>query len=274
MEETKKLFSMTLREGLITDESDLASLRLNILAAIIRVERIRREVYADRSLLANVKNWWGGLSQGIRFLEDELNNLRAKLAERNSKEREARASQGLTAGLLFFSNNTGFADEHDSAALDGSLWKGDASVASPAQDALRQPKPTDSQPAQARRHTHHMISDADLQSLLFLALAPPLLTEEGKHRRATQRAALRHLSKLYGLDPSSACGGDARFLKRTSKHRTGFKSLGRLLRRAYGVSPPGIGGDAREPLVDPESLLPPYAEGDDDDDAGWDSDTE
>lgn len=119
-----------------------------------------------------------------------------------------------------------------------------------------------------------MISDADLQSLLFLALAPPLLTEEGKHRRATQRAALRHLSKLYGIDPSSTRGGDARFLKRTPKHRTAFKSLGRLLRRAYGVSTPGVGRDARETLVDPESLLPPYAEGDDDDDAGWDSDNE
>lgn len=121
-----------------------------------------------------------------------------------------------------------------------------------------------------------MISDADLQSLLFLALAPPLLTEEGKHRRATQRAALRHLSKLYGIDHSSTWGGDARFLKRTPKRRTAFRSLGRLLRRAYGVSSPGVGGDAREALVDPESLLPPYAEGDDDNDgdAGWDSDKE
>lgn len=119
-----------------------------------------------------------------------------------------------------------------------------------------------------------MISDADLQSLLFLALAPPLLTEEGKHRRATQRAALRHLSKLYGIDPSSTWGGDARFPKRTPKRRTAFRSLGRLLRRAYGVSTPGVGGDARDARVDPESLLPPYVEGDDDDDAGWDSDNE
>lgn len=118
-----------------------------------------------------------------------------------------------------------------------------------------------------------MISDADLQSLLFLALAPPLLTEEGKHRRATQRAALRHLSKLYGIDHST-WGGDARCVKRIPRHRTAFRSLGRLLRRAYGVSTPGTGGDARVSLVDPESLLPPYAEGDDDDDAGWDSDNE
>lgn len=51
-----------------------------VFRAIIRVERIRREVYADQSLLANIKNWWGGLSRSIRFLEDELNNLRARLA--------------------------------------------------------------------------------------------------------------------------------------------------------------------------------------------------
>lgn len=104
------------------------------------------------------------------------------------------------------------------------------------------------------------MSDAELQSLLSLAICHPFLWAEGdKHERARQSRILLDLgTQLYG----TALSPPTSITPRTKRHakRTRFKTLSRLLRRVYGVRLPYNGSDANVATLDPESLLPLRAE--------------
>ncbi|CDO77755.1 hypothetical protein BN946_scf184993.g18 [Trametes cinnabarina] len=93
--ETQELLAIAVREGLITDPSDLYQYNVNLLDAAIRVDELRAEVYAIRTWREDVAQWYSGLSGKISMICKDLNSTRMKLAKRNSKERKMLASQGL-----------------------------------------------------------------------------------------------------------------------------------------------------------------------------------
>ncbi|KAH9888335.1 hypothetical protein C8Q73DRAFT_668257 [Cubamyces lactineus] len=231
--ETERLFAAAIRDGLFTNENDL--------------------FYAAETWSEDVRNWWNGLSGRIAARCLELNNIRKRLAARNSRERRRLASLGVVTELPLMSDHKGEVNVHrfGTTSTGGALTipiPVSSSHISPSRvqhattllplynvgnhmlpraTSSGQAAPIESSiPGQDDvedvtsdpndQAAYHMISEADLQDLLTFALSP--LTDSTRQRATRSR----------------------------------LRAVSRLLRRIYGMRPRG----AALP-IDPESLLPP-----------------
>ncbi|OSD00977.1 hypothetical protein PYCCODRAFT_560466 [Trametes coccinea BRFM310] len=91
--ETQDLFATALRDGLITNPDEMNHFKANLLDATISVDRLRAEVYLIETWRQDLSKWWRGLSGRIWILRENLNSVRAELAQRSSNERLKLAAQ-------------------------------------------------------------------------------------------------------------------------------------------------------------------------------------
>ncbi|KAI0365103.1 hypothetical protein BV20DRAFT_1125212 [Pilatotrama ljubarskyi] len=312
MKETQDLFSAALREGLITDESDLHQFNVNIWAAMIRVDEVRELVYATNSWQEDVAHWWRGWSGKMAIIANDLNSIRVKLAKRHSKERKRLAAACSPSGLPLPENSKTETSPslkptshgaspclvlpQEKLFLDGSGRAQDSSRAShpmvrdvvdtPGAGRSRACEPAtvdygdtcDPRAISPRCATHapsievashHLISDADLKSLLGLALSHSLThMERGarKKRAMRQDLLLRFGRQLYGGGHVPAWPGTgAMHPKPAHPQSSRLKSLSRLLRRTWdGYPGDGMGWNARTVLEGSVLLVAPEGGGDSD----------
>ncbi|KAI0629611.1 hypothetical protein C8Q77DRAFT_1076076 [Trametes polyzona] len=280
--EATNLFNTALQLGLFADEEELKTMRLTMSMADTHVDALRKKVPPAVSFTQNVCNWWDGVTGRIIKLNDDLNEIYVKLAERNSEERKSRLPQSLApdfdlrsanirdvvATLALSSTSSlrlepkrqsslssmaseryiacytyhvgldqGRRNDLDSTSADHP----DEPVAPPAQlqHAMAYPSPT-----------HHTVSDSDFQRVLALALSHPLLHTEmaGEDQRVLKEAVQQAGPRLFGHGYPAATSEDATASTRPASHDTLPEMLARLVRRVYGVHPPG------DATADPESL--------------------
>ncbi|KAI0363596.1 hypothetical protein BV20DRAFT_1057925 [Pilatotrama ljubarskyi] len=246
--------------------------------ATIQVDEVRMKVYAAKTLLENIANWWHGLSGRINALQEELSGIRVKLIEKHSRERKKRASQANFSS--FSSDSKGLGQtilartglgpsaqyslhldhyapvthlkqdvpqpDSNPPAEPATMQRMSVCTVSslggplvPVEDLAGRPAcPLGVNPAATTRPTHHLIADPDLQGLLSLALAHPILpTGGGKRQRAARHdLLLRFGRQLWGGDHLSVAGHDAPTYHKRHPKRARIKAFSRLMRGAYASS--------------------------------------
>ncbi|KAI0363593.1 hypothetical protein BV20DRAFT_1126194 [Pilatotrama ljubarskyi] len=306
LRETQDLFSAALREGLITDESELHQFNVNLWAATIRVDEVRELVYATNSWQGDVVHWWRGWSGKMALITSNLNAIRVKLAKRHSKERKRLAAECSPSDLPLLANGKsetspslkptshgpspclvlpreelflgGSGQAHDFSRAShpairdvvNNLGSGRPRVYEPATVDHGDTRDPRAIPPRYATHTpttevasHYLVSDADLKSLLGLALAHPVTQmERGKRKKRAMRQdlLLRFGRQLYGGHVPAWSGTGAMHPKPAHPQSSRLKSLSCLLRRTWGGYPgDGMRWNARTVLEG--SVLPVAPEG-------------
>ncbi|KAI0669513.1 hypothetical protein C8Q78DRAFT_1040330 [Trametes maxima] len=244
MREAQQVFLDSINQGLLTKESDLYHFHLNILSTQIRVDEVRDKVHAAKTWKGDVKNWKKGLSGTIVVLCDELDDICAKLARVQSRERKRLAAEGYSAKLAAahgalpnhlirytqfthpvlpsfplssppqytISRQDGMAPNTSllpsEVPIDGPLAPDVPSTAPLPATNLSQPSYLAEPPCSCRcGGSMNHISDADLQSLLSLALAPPRTpAKRGKRERTLRREVLLRFGRQLSVSDSASGG--------------------------------------------------------------------
>ncbi|KAI0774960.1 hypothetical protein BD413DRAFT_538053 [Trametes elegans] len=244
LKETQGLIDTAYREGLTENEAELLELQVNIWKSATEVEEFCAAVYAEDTLLYDLNNWWKGLSRKISTAYEVLNSHRVKLAKRNSDLRRKMESEALLARMAMHDREKsmlfdpprldattepaippGIADDHgvsdteypspslspatqpstlDTARADGEDSASAVASSGHAFDSALPQVQTASKVDAVDRPTHRLLSDADLQSLLSIALDNPRLRQESEERRKQTRRRQRIILLGFG---EQLCGG-------------------------------------------------------------------
>ncbi|KAJ8482817.1 hypothetical protein ONZ51_g5123 [Trametes cubensis] len=298
LHETQESFITGLREGLLTDDTELYHFHNRIRTIKCQVDGVRAEAYEATSWLQDVRNWYNGLSGKITHLCRNIDGIRAKLAKTQSSKRKLLEAQGYPAKLVISPYAQELLREYTQGPLSppSSLFiplacSGNDPTRSPlalsainlpgieplmpASVARHEPEPTNNvradntgSPTQSSRTStsslfssdskHHLISEADLRDLLYLALSP-LRSRQSTECGEVPSEKAPEASPQATPKPASNNGlyaqRQTKLAIRRAK-RTGVKTDW-LYRPIVRRSLAAIGMASAHPQPDPESLVPP-----------------
>ncbi|KAI0629615.1 hypothetical protein C8Q77DRAFT_1141396 [Trametes polyzona] len=284
LHETEGLFDDLRRRRLITDPKEIIQLDARVSTASALVHDFCAVVHSSNWYIHDVQNWWDGVSGRIISVHDALNDIRVKLSKRASLEQKARISREYGIEVTLCSNKDPTIPSilrpvippHNVLPLPPSPVPCDTTLqgAFTANHPAYEPVVTSAVSADpagfvdsatpdppllappSSRPTHHVVSDADLHSLVSLALSHPLLvTEGGERQRRVREQSLRSLGKQL-LGPRYTPAFGLRAAQSPADRESYFKALARLVRRVYGVRSPAFDGDEGTVEMDRESCLP------------------
>ncbi|KAI0629608.1 hypothetical protein C8Q77DRAFT_1141359 [Trametes polyzona] len=279
--QTQELFNNARDEGLMT-ENEIAAIGNALSIASVHACEFDATVHSSTSYPSNVRNWWRGVTGRILKLHGELNALRVRLLVRYSRERRTQIlkysmslntdttdhSMLSTESILtaHSSYREPFAQSRSasiSLPIDSMAYELSRLSATPSARKVTDADITDC----ARSHhpngatqpvggyyllasdgANVLVSRADLQDLLSLTYAHPLLCAEADtpHQKVREEVLHRLARQLDGPGYT--------FSPKTGARGTYPGAFSRLVRLAFGVRHGGaIDGTIGR---DPESLLP------------------
>ncbi|KAH9888337.1 hypothetical protein C8Q73DRAFT_794113 [Cubamyces lactineus] len=246
-DKTEVLFKKAVAAGVFTSEEEQNHASTQILDIQSQVK--------SRTFRQNAINWWNGLSGQIVALCEELTSIQANLAEKSSQERKRLASERNVPDLPLLSNRKGMRDQPcaGSPALPASgscsLGSGKDACSSRGIDKAADNIAYRFVGERSDRPTHHLISDADLQSLLSVALSS---TEDGD---TESQLAAQPSEVLLDFGNGSLDSAPSDYGRGPKRSR--LRELSRVVKRIYGIRIHGHGKDQDVHVpIDPESLVP------------------